>query len=316
MLEPYLDKYGLGLAHIYGRKTKNGKGLTFTFLLDQAGQIPRIPGLYEKGSVTEHISNRIKSLVNVNDQERVDVYQKLLTTDMWEKDLSLRERRFAWMLLFSFWPKGKIRNDEEKFTLDQGLSEIRQHPYFIQELLQIWFYRLGTDRHAPLNLSAVSSDIPLSTHAYYSREEIFAAIGLHENEKKSVPAGAVQGVYESRATDTIALLVNLSKSEKHFTPETMYKDYAVTESEFAWDSQNSTAPDSRLGKIYQHHGELGQTPLLFVRYTKEDGIGTAPYLFVGPVNYRSHSGSKPMHIKWELERPLPADLFALARSTA
>lgn len=316
LLEPYLDRYGLELAHIYGRKTKNGKGLTFTFLLDQAGQIPRISGLYEKGSVTEHLSSRIKSLANVNDEERIDVYQRLLMTDIWEEDLSMRERRFAWMLLFSFWPKGKIRSGEEKFTLDQGLSELRQHPYFIQELIQIWSYRLGTDRHAPQRLSTISPDVPLSTHAYYSREEIFAAIGLHENEKKSVPAGAVQGVYESRATDTIALLVNLSKSEKHFTPETMYKDYAVTESEFAWDSQNSTAPDSRLGKIYQHHGELGQMPLLFVRYTKEDGIGTAPYLFVGPVNYRSHSGSKPMHIKWELERPMPADLFALARSTA
>lgn len=316
LLEPYLEQYGLELAHIYGRKTKNGKGLTFTFLLDQAGQIPRIPELYEKGSVVEHLSNRIKSLANVNDEERAAVYQRLLTTDVWEEDLSLREKRFAWMLLFSFWPNGKIGKEEEKFTLDQGLGELRQHPYFIQELLQVWAYRLGTDRHAPQKSLNISQDIPLSTHAYYSREEIFAAIGLHENEKRSVPAGAVQGVYESRATNTIALLVNLSKSEKHFTPETMYKDYAVTEREFAWDSQNSTDPESRLGQIYQNHGELGRAPLLFVRYTKEDGIGTAPYIFVGPVTYLSHTGSKPMHIKWELERPMPADLFALARSTA
>ncbi|MGV3104052.1 DUF3427 domain-containing protein [Rothia sp. 32237D007AR] len=316
LLEPYLERYGLELAHIYGRKTKNGKGLTFTFLLDQAGQIPRISGLYEKGSVTEHLSNRIKAFTNVNDEERVDTYQRLLLTDIWEKDLSMREKRFAWMLLFSFWPNGKIGDSKEKFTLDQGLGELRQHPYFIQELLQIWAYRLGADRHAPQPSSKVSEDIPLRTHAYYSREEIFAAIGLHENEKRSVPAGAVQGVYESRATNTIALLVNLSKSEKHFTPETMYRDYAVTEREFAWDSQNSTASESRLGRIYQHHGQLGQVPLLFVRYTKEDGIGTAPYLFVGSVTYRSHSGSQPMHIKWDLERPLPADLFALARSTA
>lgn len=102
LLEPYLEHYGLDLAHIYGRKTAHQKGLTFTFLLDQAGQIPKIPELYQKGSMTEYLSSRIKGLSHVNDEARVNTYQRLLTEDMWEADLSATEKRYAWMLLFSF----------------------------------------------------------------------------------------------------------------------------------------------------------------------------------------------------------------------
>lgn len=316
LLEPYLEYYGLDLAHIYGRKTAHQKGLTFTFLLDQAGQIPKIPELYQKGSMTEYLSSRIKGLSHVNDEARVNTYQRLLTEDRWEADLSTTEKRYAWMLLFSFWPYGKFKTGEDKFTLDQGLSELRQHPYFIQELIQIWAYRLNADRHSPQVSQSLPTDVPLQTHAYYSREEIFAALGRHEAENNPSPGGAVNGVLEADETGTIALTVTLNKSEKYYTPETMYRDYAITDTEFAWDSQNPTAPGSRLGEIYQRHNELGKVPLLFVRYTRTNDIGTAPYLFVGPVSYRSHTGSKPMHVKWELERPMPADFFALAKSTA
>jgi hypothetical protein len=34
-----------------------------------------------------------------------------------------------------------------------------------------------------------------------------------------------------------------------------------------------------------------------------------PFVFLGPVRYRSHSGSRPMSITWELQYPLSARLF-------
>lgn len=34
-----------------------------------------------------------------------------------------------------------------------------------------------------------------------------------------------------------------------------------------------------------------------------------PYVFAGPVFYRSHQGSRPMNVIWELAYPLPAHLF-------
>jgi len=46
--------------------------------------------------------------------------------------------------------------------------------------------------------------------------------------------------------------------------------------------------------------------LLFVRETKSDLAGTAPYTFLGTANYVTHTGSRPMNITWRLERPIPA----------
>lgn len=315
LLEPYLRRHGLELANIYGRKTSVDSGLTFTFLLDSAGQIPHIPELYEKGTRAHHISSRIKALSHVNDEERVNFYTRLLTEDIRESEMTLREKRMTWMLLYSFWPYGKYAKGKQhsKLTLSEGLSEIQRHPYFINELLQVWNYTLDVDRHAPMPVENLGGDIPLLSHGYYSREEIYAALGAHETKNASSPGSSVTGVLEAHATKTLALTVTLEKSEKQYTPKTMYQDYAITEKEFAWDSQNETRPDSRLGKIYRDHSRTGEVPLLFVRQKKKNAVGTEPYLFVGPVSYRSHVGSQPMHVTWELDRSLPADLYNIAK---
>ncbi|MDY5584579.1 MAG: DUF3427 domain-containing protein [Arcanobacterium sp.] len=311
-LSDYLNDTGLKVPNIYSRRVGN-RNLTMTYLLHEAGLIPKIPGFDDKESTVWDISNRIKSLTHVNDKLRIDTYRKLLTTPISEEDMSLVENRLAWMLVFSFWPYRKFKKGQDRFTLDQALAELRKYPVIISELLQIWEMKLDEDRHFPESTETLGEDIPLLTHGIYSREEIYAALAIHESENKGAPGAAVAGVLESKATKTIALSVTLSKSEQHFSPETMYRDYAVTESRFAWDSQNSTKPESRIGQIYQHHKETGEIPLLFVRYKREDDIGTAPYFFVGPVQYRSHVGSQPMHITWDLERTMPTDLFNLAR---
>ena len=46
--------------------------------------------------------------------------------------------------------------------------------------------------------------------------------------------------------------------------------------------------------------------LLFVRDFKKNDLGTTPYTFLGPVEYVSHTGSKPMSIIWKLRYPIPA----------
>jgi hypothetical protein len=34
------------------------------------------------------------------------------------------------------------------------------------------------------------------------------------------------------------------------------------------------------------------------------------FWFLGPATYQDHVGEKPMAITWELEHPLPGDLYA------
>ncbi|GGG47158.1 hypothetical protein GCM10011374_06940 [Kocuria dechangensis] len=96
----------------------------------------------------------------------------------------------------------------------------------------------------------------------------------------------------------------------------MYKDYALSETLFHWESQNQTTPESPVGQRYQHHARQGSSIMLFVRETQTNEAGTSPYVFLGPVDYVSHEGSKPMSIIWRLRRPMPPTVFTAASTVA
>jgi hypothetical protein len=101
----------------------------------------------------------------------------------------------------------------------------------------------------------------------------------------------------------------LYKSEKDYSPTTMYEDYAISDTLFHWQSQSTTSDTSPTGRRYIHHRKTGNKILLFVREHKQENDFTAPYDFLGPANYIKHEGSRPMSITWELENPMPAHLW-------
>ena len=104
------------------------------------------------------------------------------------------------------------------------------------------------------------------------------------------------------------LFVTLNKSEKDYSPSTMYHDYSINEQLFHWQSQSMIADYTPTGQRYVNNDDENYIPLLFVRsYEKEKGQ-TAPYTYLGPVRYKRHEGNKPINIVWELEDPMPPKL--------
>ena len=90
----------------------------------------------------------------------------------------------------------------------------------------------------------------------------------------------------------------------------MYEDYLISHEQFHWQSQSGTSAESPTGRRYIRHRELGYTPLLFVRETRKLPSGpAAPYVFLGPCEYVSHRGNRPMSIVWSLRHSVPARLF-------
>jgi hypothetical protein len=110
--------------------------------------------------------------------------------------------------------------------------------------------------------------------------------------------------------NTEILFVDLIKSEKDFSPSTMYQDYAISDTLFHWQSQNATRPDRGKGLSYIDHVSLDKKILLFVRERNEDEFGnTIAYVFLGEGEYIEHYGSKPMSITWKLKIPMPPYLW-------
>ena len=130
------------------------------------------------------------------------------------------------------------------------------------------------------------------------RDEILVGLGMPDQ----VGARHTQaGRSWIEAINTEILFVTLDKSDKAFSPSTRYEDFAVSPSRFHWQSQNTTGEDSPTGRRYIFQKQNGTRFLLLVRPKRGD-----PFVFLGPLHYVSHTGSRPMSIYWDLERPMPA----------
>jgi hypothetical protein len=110
--------------------------------------------------------------------------------------------------------------------------------------------------------------------------------------------------------NTELLFIDLIKSEKDFSPSTLYQDFALSEQLFHWQTQNSARPDIGKGLSYINQREKGKIVMLFVREKNEDEFGnTMSYVFLGDAKFMESSGSKPMSITWELREPMPPYLW-------
>jgi len=119
-----------------------------------------------------------------------------------------------------------------------------------------------------------------------------------------------EGVRHLPALNADAFLFTLQKSDRDYSPTTMYKDYAISDSLFHWQSQSQTSVSSPTGQRYIHQRQTGHNILLFCREYKGSGTGLAsPFYFIGPADYVSHEGSNPISITWRLRSPLPAKLY-------
>jgi Domain of unknown function (DUF3427) len=196
---------------------------------------------------------------------------------------------------------------DQALTKDMALQEavdvVWSHPQVIAELAELFGVLDDRIDHVHQRL-ATHPDAPLQIHGRYSRIEILAAMGLGGNPAKI--AAWQSGVYEAKSADAELLAFTLDKSSGGFSPTTRYRDYAISRTLIHWESQSGTREDSGAGPRYRFHERDGRTILLFARLRADDRA----FWFLGPATYRGHVGEKPMAVTWELDVPLPGDLYA------
>lgn len=149
----------------------------------------------------------------------------------------------------------------------------------------------------------------LDLHCNYTIDQIMAAFGyFNESKKPSFRAGVVY--FKEKKVD--AFFITLNKSEKDYSPSTLYEDYAINETLFHWQSQSRTSVESETGQSYINHMDTGNKIILFVRENKKRDGFAAPYTYFGEAEYVSHSGSMPISFVWRLKEEMPADMMATA----
>lgn len=146
----------------------------------------------------------------------------------------------------------------------------------------------------------------LELHASYGGDEIKAALGGATFESAGVTG---VGVLHFPEIKTIAALVTFQKTEKEFSPSTMFKDYPISRELLHWETQAQTSQSSGQGQNLIHHKDRGYTMLFFARSRKKvDGI-TSPYTFLGPAELVSYQSERPIQMVWQLAHPMPVEML-------
>ena len=251
------------------------------------------------------ISNR---LINCNSVSYLKFIKNLCQSNFSNLNFSEKERLNALMLHYDIWQKsGPDCNFND---LQESLHQISKNPRMIDEILEV--VEILTEEIDFIEKSIeLGFEFPLKIHSRYNRNQILVAIRRHKF-KKAKPSR--EGASYEKSINTEALFVTLKKSDKDYSPTTMYEDYALNKNLFHWQTQNSASPNTPKGQAYINSEK---NVLLFVREQAKDEYGfTMGYVFLGEAIFQKHSGEKPMNIEWKLEEAMPAYILKESQKLA
>jgi len=285
-LRDFLRESGLVLADLYT------KGVSFAELRRLAG--------FDTSAPTDEESALIRGVLrldHLDDLTRISRYQGWLQemNPPQVGELTNFDRRLARMMSSIVTYSHRLNDAQAELDLIWKYPAVRSElKSLIKEVSTV------VDHRHPEHV--LQKDVPLRIHALYRRAEIQAALDDVINGQIS---DFREGVRYVEPLKTDIFLFTMDKSPTSFTVTTRYKDYAISEDLIHWESQSKTKSDSKVAQRYINHSSNGTTVLLFGRQRVTDNA----YWFLGPAQYVSHSGERPVAFKWKLDHRLPAALF-------
>jgi len=301
-LAEFLEVSSFDLADIYSNPAS---GTTFTSALRAAGHRRGTSDLGEA-----EFAGALGKMLHVDDEERYQRWRSWLTENA-PPDPAVsgsRDERLQQMLFAALGQRRRTVADMA--TVFGELWEASTLRTELVELLDVLRERVRLDSR-PIDPAGL---IPIHSHATYGLYEIIAAYGLVNGGTLRETREGVAWV-EGHRSDLF--FVTLNKAEEDYSPTTRYQDYPISPNLFHWESQSRTATSSPTGQRYINHAARGSRVVLFVRENRRDerGVGT-PYLCLGEARHVSHQSDRPMQIIWELERPMPAEIYSHAKVAA
>lgn len=293
-LENFIEFYNIKLKEIY--KTKN----SFYRLCVNAKVKEEFFDIDEKC-----LSSGMIRLTNTDSVKLLKFWIETLQNYKNENkiaNLTYSEEQMLLMLYYTLYTKSPKELGINNII--EFLKRLYSNRLMYEEILEVLKYNLNHIKVKTLS-DGLKFESNLEVHSTYTKEQILAAFGKNTIDKQ-YPLR--EGVLYIEEIKTDIFLITLNKVEKHFSPSTMYEDYAINDKLFNWQSQSRTSIDSPTGQRYVNHMNTNNNVLLFVRENKrEDGI-TSPYIYLGPADIVSYSGSKPINIVWKLKNTLPASI--------
>ena len=216
--------------------------------------------------------------------------------------LSAVERTMLTMFYYTVFGKGLDDLDHRFSSAEAALYWVIEDPLLCGELMGLLEYQYVKIDFVDKALPELGSDSPLDLYCSYTMDQILVALGKHTEKKKSSFREGVLYLSEKKLD---VFFATLNKSEKDYSPSTMYQDYSINEELFHWQSQSRTTEESVTGQRYINQLTSGVNVLFYVREYKKEATFASPFTCLGFADFQSHYGSAPISIVWKMKESLP-----------
>ena len=189
---------------------------------------------------------------------------------LWDR-LAEGEKKFLIMLFYTIYQKSPELCGFKSYI--EGIAKLKDNPLLFNELIEI--LKICKERIDFIDEGVqLGFDNVLDLHCTYTRDQILVALDFMK------PGTVREGAKYLPDKGLDAFFITLNKSDKDYSPTTMYNDYSESEYLFHWQSQSTISDSSNTGHRYINHRKLGSKILLFVREFKKDIAGAMPYTFL------------------------------------
>lgn len=204
---------------------------------------------------------------------------------------------------YRIWAETAVNLDMK--SMDDSFQRLARNPSILEDMDEILEWA-ETETQSNGAIPQLPFQCGMEIHAQYGIRDILAALRVATLESAGQRGVGVIHFPDFKA---YALLITFQKTEKEFSPATMYADYPISRELLHWESQSTTAQQSLTGQNLIFHEERGYTILVFARDLKKRNGVTVPFTFLGPAVMVSYESERPIRMVWRLRYPMPVDMF-------
>ena len=216
------------------------------------------------------------------------------------------------MFYYTIWLNDvdKVNKEYKKSfdSIDDAIASLKDQSWIVEELQTLIDIKIES-LSKTTRWFDVANGSEIELYGCYSADEIHLLL----EDKPSM--WQVLGTQYNKYKKFAMVFVTLNKSDKEYSPSTLYEDYAISQSQFHWQSMNKTQEQSEEGQRIINQKENGWKYVLFVRDSKTDEFGnTNGYYCLGMMDFNSSHGECPMNVVWDMHEPIPGFILESAKS--
>jgi hypothetical protein len=192
--------------------------------------------------------------------------------------------------------------------IPEAVASLSSLKWFMEELSALIELRLS-------QLSKTTQWIPIDDEAEIELYGCYSADEIHLLLENKLGRWQVFGTQYNTERKLAMVFVTINKSDKEYSPSTRYEDYAISATQFHWQSMNGVRIDSEEGQRIIQQPTNGWKYILFVRDAKKDEYGnTNGYYCLGLIDYNSSIGERPMNVVWDMQHSIPGFILETAKA--